>query len=159
MRRYRGNKEDERMKTFRFLFFFCLFISILILCHIPSPLLSSSCLPHTIPVSLIIHRCPSTAATGGDTNGYPGIKIYQQGIVLIAVVSTGSKYWQASAVGAVPHNKWTNVGLRWAAPVGLEVGEIGTWRGPQGAVRAVVFVGAIEVSVNKREVWDGKGTA
>ena len=53
--------------------------------------------------------------------GHKGVKIYQQGIFLIAVVSTGDRYWETMVPGAVPHDEWTNVGIRWAATVGLEV--------------------------------------
>ncbi|XP_063875731.1 uncharacterized protein LOC135108542 [Scylla paramamosain] len=60
-------------------------------------------------------------STGGDTMGHKGVTIYQQGIFLIAEVSTGSQYWQVMVPGAVPHDKWTNVGVRWAATVGLEL--------------------------------------
>lgn len=61
------------------------------------------------------------ASTGGDTKGHKGFTIYQKGIYLIAVVSTGSQYWKTMVPGHVPHAKWTNVGVRWAATVGLEL--------------------------------------
>ncbi|XP_050733458.1 uncharacterized protein LOC127007020 isoform X2 [Eriocheir sinensis] len=60
-------------------------------------------------------------STGGDTVGHPGVAIYQHGVFLHGVVSTGTEYWEASVPGAVPHDKWTNVGLRWAASIGVEL--------------------------------------
>lgn len=63
----------------------------------------------------------SCNSTGGDKEGHRGIALYQHGVFLYGVVSTGTEYWEASVPGAVPHDRWTNVGLRWAASIGLEV--------------------------------------
>lgn len=59
--------------------------------------------------------------TGGDTEGHRGFAIYRQGIFLFGLVSTGTQYWEASVAGAVPDNKWTNVGISWTESLGVEV--------------------------------------
>ncbi|CAL4193619.1 unnamed protein product, partial [Meganyctiphanes norvegica] len=33
-------------------------------------------------------------STGGDIDGHPGVAIYHSGLHLVAVVSTGEKYWE-----------------------------------------------------------------
>lgn len=95
-------------------------------------------LVHTFPLPsftpYVPPNCRSSISTGGDTEGHPGFSIYQQGVFLFGVVSTGTQYWETRVAGAVSHDKWTNVGLRWAADLGVEVSQI-VWNGYEGMLK------------------------
>ncbi|XP_071518114.1 uncharacterized protein [Panulirus ornatus] len=60
-------------------------------------------------------------STGGDTAGHPGMSLYQRGLWLCGVVSTGDQFWQVCSVGHILDLTWTNVGLRWHRTDGLEL--------------------------------------
>ncbi|XP_064083647.1 uncharacterized protein LOC135199488 [Macrobrachium nipponense] len=52
-------------------------------------------------------------STGGDEFGHPGVAIYHQGLALVALVSTGDKYWKLEVLGPFRNNEWNNIGIRW----------------------------------------------
>lgn len=59
-------------------------------------------------------------STGGDTDGHPGVALYNQGLFLVALVSTGNMYWKEKVVGSVGNFTWTNIGIRWDPTNGIE---------------------------------------
>ncbi|XP_066945236.1 uncharacterized protein [Macrobrachium rosenbergii] len=52
-------------------------------------------------------------STGGDEFGHPGVAIYHQGLALVALVSTGDKYWKLEVLGPFRNSEWNNIGIRW----------------------------------------------
>ncbi|XP_068212714.1 adhesion G-protein coupled receptor D1-like [Palaemon carinicauda] len=52
-------------------------------------------------------------STGGDEFGHPGVAIYHQGLALVALVSTGDKYWKLEVLGPFENSVWNNIGIRW----------------------------------------------